>query len=76
MQNTSNEFDNLIYNLCKLRKEHTLPKYKMAKVLGIGISTWNKIESGYMPERLGVESIFRACDFFGIKPKDLLANKL
>jgi len=76
MKNTDREFKNFIYNLCKLRKLHKLPKCKMAKILGISVNTLNKIESGQFPERLGVEVLFRVWDYFGVEPKDQLKSKL
>jgi len=76
MKKLDREYNNLIHNLCKLRKQHNLPKYKMAKILGISVSSWNKIENGCLPGGLSINFIFNAWDYFGICPKDLLATKL
>lgn len=37
----------------------------MAKILGIGITTLNKIEQGVLPPRLSAEILFRIREYFG-----------
>ena len=39
-----------LYNITLLRKKHGLSKAAMAKALGIGLYTLNKIETGQLPD--------------------------
>ena len=65
------ETENFIYNIIWLRKKHNLSKSKMAKLLGISVSSLNKLENGILPPRLGTEVIFLIQEQFHIHPKDL-----
>lgn len=42
----------------------------MAKLLQISVSSLNKIESGTMPERLGIGIVFRIQQVFGVHPRE------
>ena len=55
-------------NILLLRMIHGLTKKKMSQILGISISSLNKIEQGKLPPRLSVSVIFRICEYFGISP--------
>ena len=48
----------------------------MAKILGIGIITLNKIEQGVLPPRLSVEMLFRIRDYFGVSLSLLVSANL
>lgn len=67
---------NFLYNLKYLRKSDGISKRKMAKLLGIGIGSLNKIESGKLPPRLGVSVFFDAQRLFGITPQEQLSGRL
>ena len=42
----------------------------MAKLLQISVNSLNKIESGIMPERLGICIVFRIQQVFGVLPRE------
>ena len=65
-----------LYNIAWLRRHHGLSKKKMAELLKIGIGSLNKMESGKMPPQLSVAILFAVQDSFGIRPQDLLMQRL
>ena len=73
---TDKEIENLLNNIVCLRRRHRLSKRAMAKILGIGVGTLNKMERLQLPPRLGVEIFFRIHAHFGIRPKDLLLGQI
>ena len=62
-------------NMVELRREYGLTKVRMAKVLGIGIGSWNKIERGELPERLSVTVVLNASKYFNVKPGVLMKKR-
>ena len=68
--------DIFLYNLVWLRKHHSLSKKEMAKRLGIGLWSLNKIERGELPPRLCCDIIFAVHKNFGIPCADLLSKQL
>lgn len=70
------QLQNFLYNLKYLRKSNGISKRKMAKLLGIGIGSLNKIESGKLPPRLGVSVFFDVQRLFGITPQEQLSSRL
>ena len=74
-QQSINESETLLKNLAFLRQKHNLSQAKMAKVLGIGITTWRKIEQGIMPPRLSSLVVYRAADAFGIPAVRLFSER-
>lgn len=68
---TNKENQVLLQNLAQLRRHYGLSKAKMAKVLGISVASWNKIENGILPKRLSTRVLFRAQAFFKIPVSDL-----
>lgn len=66
----------LLHNICWLRKRYGLSKREMAKRLGIGLWTLNKIEKGELPPRLHCDIIFAAHRNFGIPCDDLLDKRV
>ena len=64
------ESKNLLYNITWLRRHHRFSKKDMAKILGIGVNTLNKIEKGELPPHLSVDILFRENAAFGISPRD------
>ena len=67
--------ENLIYNLKWLRKELNLSKKQMAKNLGIGVGSLNKMENGVYPPRLKAKVLLAVWDNFGIYPSVLLETR-
>ena len=66
----------LFHNITTLRSHYGYSKKHMAKLLGIGIETLNKIEKGIIPPRLGIDIVFTVCKQFHIRPSMLLSQKL
>ena len=67
---------NLIHNIIALRKQYSLTKRAMAKLLGISLYSLNKLENGVMPHHLDVEMVFRAQACFGIPIRELFDKRL
>lgn len=65
-----------IENVMFIRKHSGISKKGMAKLLGIGVGSLNKIEKGEIPPNLSVEVIFNIHRHFGIHPKDLFGQQL
>ncbi len=61
-----NELDNVLDNIKWLRRNNNISKKQMAKILGIGLKTLNKIEDGEMPPRLGAGILCNISKHFGI----------
>ncbi len=61
----------LCRNLVHLRKKAAMTQKEMAALMGIGVSTLRKLESGQLPPRLGMDVIFALCDAFSISPGSL-----
>ena len=66
----------LSHNVLYLRKKHNITKRKMAKILGVGIKTLNKVEKGILPPRLSVEFLFRIKENFGTSLKNQISVKI
>ena len=62
------EIEQFLLNIVYLRKCHNLSKKAMARILGIGIGSYNKIEQGVLPKRLTTDAIFNITDYFKIPP--------
>lgn len=69
------EEKNLVYNIAWLRKHHAISKRKMAKILGIGIATLNRIESGELPSSLGGGALVRMYAYFGVRTDELIHQR-
>lgn len=65
------EIKQFLLNIAYLRKCHNLSKKEMARILGIGIGSYNKIEQGKLPKRLTTDVIFNITDYFKIPPARL-----
>ena len=70
------DYTTLTHNLAWLRKKYGYSKKTMAKHLGIGVGSLNKLERGEMPRRLSVEIFYAVYDHFGIRPSVLLTHWL
>ncbi len=73
---TQTEIKTLCENIKRIRKREGLSKTAMAKKLGIGIKSLEKIESGILPERLGCQVLGNIYFHFGIAPKTLFTTIL
>ena len=70
------DFEILFLNITFLRKHHRISKKQMAKLLGIGLWSLNKIEKGKLPPRLGINIVFAIQKHFGIHPTVQLSQLL
>ena len=61
-------------NIKKLREKNGLSEKEMAKILGIGAISLEKIEQGIIPYRTGVKLIFNISQHFGIEPHKLFMH--
>ena len=58
-------------NVKTLREKNGLNKKEMAKILGIGVISLEKIEQGIIPHRTGVKTILKISQHFRIDPHKL-----
>ncbi|MBE6999750.1 MAG: helix-turn-helix domain-containing protein [Clostridia bacterium] len=70
------QLENLICNIVFLRKHFGISRKRMAKLLGIGVTTLQKLEQGILPPRLGVDIFFHIQRNFGIAPVTILTRRL
>lgn len=70
------EIDNFCKNVVTLRKRHSLSKKKMAKILGIGAESLNKLENGIVPKRMDCIVLIKLSAVFGISIDELLSDSL
>lgn len=56
-----------------LRETNRLSKTAMAKILGISVSSLNKLEAGVMP-RISSEVVFRMMEYFHISVKEVFGD--
>lgn len=73
---TEKEMRCFMRNVARLRAEHGLSKREMAKRLGIGVGTLNKLERGQLPARLSVSVIYSIYREFGVLPSQQFADLL
>jgi transcriptional regulator with XRE-family HTH domain len=73
-QELSEECRMFLSNLTRLRPKHNLTQTQMAKILGIGITSWRSIERGVMPPKLSAAVVYRAADAFGIPAARLFSE--
>lgn len=73
---TDAEIENFLCNIIWLKNNYRLSKRKMAKMLGIGIKSLDKLEKGEIPPRIGVEVVFNIHKNFGVVPKGLFGQRL
>ena len=66
--------DNFCQNVSAIRKKHCLSKKEMARLLGIGIGSLNKLERGIIPERMSCDIIIRISRIFDIEITDIFAE--
>ena len=65
-----NSFAIFLHNIVWLRKHYGISKKRMAKMLGIGLCSLNKLEKGEIPPRMDVHIIFAVSKQFGISPAE------
>ena len=61
-------------NIKQLRHSHNLSKKSMAKIMGIGIGSLNKLESGILPPRVDVQCLLNLNKHFGISISELFVS--
>ena len=61
-------------NIKQLRQSHNLSKKSMAKIMGIGIGSLNKLESGILPPRADVQCLLNLNKHFGISISELFVS--
>ena len=71
---TEEELRCFMRNMAQLRAEHGLSKREMAKRLGIGVGTLNKLEQGQLPARLSASVIYSIYREFGVLPSRQFAD--
>ena len=63
-------------NVLALRKRNNLSKKDMAKLLGIGIGSLNKLEKGIIPERMSCTVLVRISKVFHVPISYILGKAL
>lgn len=61
-------------NIRALRKYYNLSKEKMARLLGISVTSLTKIENGKVPDRLSCNILVRIYNIFGIKMSEIFTD--
>ncbi len=74
MHDKQREIKNLSHNIKQLRHSHNLSKKSMAKIMGIGIGSLNKLESGILPPRADVQCLLNLNKHFGISISELFVS--
>ena len=74
MHDKQREIKNLSHNIKHLRQSHNLSKKSMAKIMGIGIGSLNKLESGILPPRADVQCLLNLNRHFGISISELFVS--
>jgi len=69
---TDKELLVLMKNIKYLRIRNGLTKKEMAKIIGVGIKSLNKIEKEELPKRFTVKILYRIYEHFGILPSKQL----
>ena len=64
------------HNVAGLRAHSGYSQKYMAQLLGIGVESLKKIESGNIPPRLGIDVIFAVCRHFHVRPSVLFSKEL
>ncbi len=68
---TNKEIQLLCSNVRALRRQRNLSQREMAAIMGIGISSLRKLESGCLPPRLRLDAVFALADAFSLPPDAL-----
>ena len=68
-----NELDYFCTAVKNLRAEYHLNKTAMAKILGISISSLNKLENGVMP-RISCAVVYRMMVYFHLTAKEVFGD--
>ena len=69
-----NEMENFCMAVKNLRTKHHLSKTAMAKILGISVSSLNKLEDGVMP-RISCEVVYRMMDYFHLTAEEVFGGE-
>ena len=69
-----NESRNFCMNIKKIRAEYQLSKAEMSKILGISVSSLNKLEDGVIP-RISCEIVYRMMDYFHLTAEEVFGGE-
>ena len=69
-----NELDYFCTAVKNLRAEYHLNKTAMAKILGISVSSLNKLEDGVMP-RISCAVVYRLMDYFHLTAEEVFGDR-
>lgn len=67
------ELKHFCETVSQLRQEYRLTKTEMSKILGISISSLNKLENGVMP-RISCEVVYRMMDTFHLTAAEVFGD--
>ncbi|MBE6536923.1 MAG: helix-turn-helix transcriptional regulator [Ruminococcaceae bacterium] len=76
MNKNEMQINSFCKNISALRARYRISKKEMAKILGIGIGSLNKLEKGIIPTRMSCTVLFRVGKFFDISLDKLLLDKV
>ena len=62
-------------NMKDIRAKNNISKKEMAKILGIGVGSLSKIESGILPPKLEANILIKIYHKFGILPSELFSKE-
>ncbi|MBQ8403394.1 MAG: hypothetical protein IJX55_03085 [Clostridia bacterium] len=67
--------ENFVHNVIWLRKYYCIPKKRMAELLGICVSSWNKIEKGIFPGKMTSNIVINICENFRVTSDSLFEKR-
>ena len=70
------QWNNLIYNINSIRKQHNLSKKQFAVILNTSEKIIDKIEKQQIPIDLNLQIVFNIHKYFGIEITDLFGKRL
>lgn len=63
-------------NIICLRKRHHLSRRRMAQIMGVGIATLARVESGELPRRMKASALLNLSNYFHFSTDELLHDDL
>ena len=68
------ELKHFCETVSRLRQEYRLTKTEMSKILGISVSSLNKLENGVIP-RISSEIVYRMMDYFRLTAEEVFGDR-
>jgi len=68
------ELKHFCVTVSDLRRKHRLSKTEMSKILGISVSSLNKLEDGVMP-RISCAVVYRLMDYFHLTAEEVFGGE-